>query len=115
MWMRPGTYTIEMRAPGQPQFAEKIYVVAGKTVHVEPGSIRKPGSSLGDPTGATGAAQAKAPAPDYPDRGGESTRSTPDPENCCAASRRKSGGRGAAGSKCSWAMPRASASRCACR
>jgi hypothetical protein len=37
MWMRPGTYTIEMRAPGQPQFAEKIYVVAGKTVHVEPG------------------------------------------------------------------------------
>jgi hypothetical protein len=37
MWMRPGTYTIEMRAPGQAQFAEKIYVVAGKTVHVEPG------------------------------------------------------------------------------
>ena len=37
MWMRPGNYTIEMRAPGQPQFAEKIYVVAGKTVHVEPG------------------------------------------------------------------------------
>ena len=37
MWMRPGTYTIEMRAPGLPQFAEKIYVVAGKTVHVEPG------------------------------------------------------------------------------
>ena len=37
MWMRPGTYTIELRAPGHPQFAEKIYVVAGKTVHVEPG------------------------------------------------------------------------------
>ena len=37
MWMRPGSYTIEMRAPGQAQFAEKIYVVAGKTVHVEPG------------------------------------------------------------------------------
>jgi hypothetical protein len=37
MWMRPGTYTIELRAPGQAQFAEKIYVVAGKTVHVEPG------------------------------------------------------------------------------
>src|ERR1035441_6352611 len=37
MWMRPGSYTIEMRAPGVPQFAEKIYVVAGKTVHVEPG------------------------------------------------------------------------------
>ena len=37
MWMRPGTYTIEMRAAGHPQIAEKIYVVAGKTVHVEPG------------------------------------------------------------------------------
>jgi len=37
MWMRPGTYTIELRAPGRAQFAEKIYVVAGKTVHVEPG------------------------------------------------------------------------------
>ena len=37
MWMRPGTYTIELRATGQTQFAEKIYVVAGKTVHVEPG------------------------------------------------------------------------------
>ena len=37
MWMRPGTYTIELRSPGQAQFAEKIYVVAGKTVHVEPG------------------------------------------------------------------------------
>jgi hypothetical protein len=37
MWMRPGTYNIELRAPGGEQFAEKIYVVAGKTVHVEPG------------------------------------------------------------------------------
>ena len=37
MWMRPGTYNIELRAPGQAQFAEKIYVTAGKTVHVEPG------------------------------------------------------------------------------
>jgi hypothetical protein len=37
MWMRPGSYTIELRAVGRPQFAEKIYVVAGKTVHVEPG------------------------------------------------------------------------------
>jgi hypothetical protein len=37
MRLRPGTYTIELRAPGQAQFTEKIYVVAGKTVHVEPG------------------------------------------------------------------------------
>jgi hypothetical protein len=41
MWMRPGTYTIELRAPGQAQFAEKIYVVAGKTVHVEPGFLKE--------------------------------------------------------------------------
>jgi len=37
MWMRPGTYTIELRAPGGEQFTEKIYVMAGKTLHVEPG------------------------------------------------------------------------------
>jgi hypothetical protein len=37
MWMRPGTYSIELRAPGGEQFTEKIYVMAGKTVHVEPG------------------------------------------------------------------------------
>ena len=37
MWMRPGTYNIELRAPGGEQFTEKIYVMAGKTVHVEPG------------------------------------------------------------------------------
>ncbi len=37
MWMRPGSYTIELRAPGRTPFAEQIYVVAGKTIHVEPG------------------------------------------------------------------------------
>jgi hypothetical protein len=37
MWMRPGTYTLELRGPGGEQFTEKIYVMAGKTVHVEPG------------------------------------------------------------------------------
>jgi hypothetical protein len=37
MWMRPGTYTIELRGPGGEQFTEKIYVMARKTVHVEPG------------------------------------------------------------------------------
>jgi hypothetical protein len=37
MWMRPGAYTIELRAPAHAQFAERIYVVAGKTIHVEPG------------------------------------------------------------------------------
>jgi hypothetical protein len=37
MWMRPGTYTIELRAPGGEHFTEKIYVAAGKTVNVEPG------------------------------------------------------------------------------
>jgi hypothetical protein len=37
MWMRPGTYTIDLRAPGGEQFTEKIYVMAGKTVQVEQG------------------------------------------------------------------------------
>ncbi len=37
MWMRPGSYTIEVRAAGYAPFSEKVYVVAGKTVHVEPG------------------------------------------------------------------------------
>ena len=37
MWMRPGTYNLELRGPGGEQFTQKIYVMAGKTVHVEPG------------------------------------------------------------------------------
>jgi hypothetical protein len=37
MRLRPGSYKIELRAPGLPAYSERIYVVAGKTVHVNPG------------------------------------------------------------------------------
>jgi hypothetical protein len=36
MWLRPGTYDLELRARGGEKFAEKVYVVAGKTVHIRP-------------------------------------------------------------------------------
>src|SRR5215831_8732447 len=36
MWLRPDTYNLEIRAPGGEQFAERIYVVAGKTLRVRP-------------------------------------------------------------------------------
>ena len=32
----PGSYNIQLRAPDGRQYAEKIYVVAGKTLHVNP-------------------------------------------------------------------------------
>jgi hypothetical protein len=37
MHLRPGSYNIELRAPGLPTYSEKVYVMAGKTVHVNPG------------------------------------------------------------------------------
>jgi len=36
MRLRPGTYNIEIREGGQTPFAEKIYVIAGKTLHLHP-------------------------------------------------------------------------------
>jgi PEGA domain len=36
MHLRPGSYDIELRAPGRKQFDETIYVTAGKTLHVIP-------------------------------------------------------------------------------
>jgi|SRR5579863_132553 PEGA domain-containing protein len=36
MRLRPGTYNIEIREGGQTPFAEKVYVVAGKTMHLHP-------------------------------------------------------------------------------
>lgn len=36
MWLRPGTYDVELRARGGEKFAEKVYVIAGKTVHIRP-------------------------------------------------------------------------------
>lgn len=34
--LRPGTYNIELRAQGEATYAEKVYVIAGKTLHVKP-------------------------------------------------------------------------------
>jgi len=36
MHLRPGNYHIEIRAGGQTQFAQKVYVVAGKTLRLHP-------------------------------------------------------------------------------
>jgi hypothetical protein len=34
--LRPGSYDIEVRAPGLTQFDKKVYVAAGKTLHLTP-------------------------------------------------------------------------------
>lgn len=36
MRLRPGSYNIEIKEGGQTPFAEKVYVVAGKTLHLHP-------------------------------------------------------------------------------
>jgi hypothetical protein len=36
MHLRPGTYTIEIKEAGRTRYAEKVYVVAGKTLHLQP-------------------------------------------------------------------------------
>lgn len=36
MRLRPGTYNIEIREGGQTPFSQKIFVVAGKTMHLHP-------------------------------------------------------------------------------
>ena len=36
MWLHPGNYTVELRAPGRPRYAEKIYVIAGKKITLNP-------------------------------------------------------------------------------
>jgi hypothetical protein len=36
MYLRPGSYDIELRAPGRTQFDKKVYVAAGKTLHLNP-------------------------------------------------------------------------------
>jgi hypothetical protein len=36
MYLRPGSYNIEIREGGRTQFAQKVYVVAGKTLHLHP-------------------------------------------------------------------------------
>jgi hypothetical protein len=34
--LRGGSYTIEVRGPGDRNYAEKVYVVPGKTIHLDP-------------------------------------------------------------------------------
>ena len=36
MYLRPGSYSLEIREAGRTQYAEKVYVVAGKTLHLHP-------------------------------------------------------------------------------
>lgn len=36
MYLRQGNYNIEIREFGRTQFAERVYVVAGKTLHLHP-------------------------------------------------------------------------------
>jgi PEGA domain-containing protein len=36
MHLRPGKYNIEIREAGKTQYAERVYVVAGKTLHLHP-------------------------------------------------------------------------------
>jgi hypothetical protein len=36
MHLQPGSYDIEVRAPGRTQFDKKVYVAAGKTLHLNP-------------------------------------------------------------------------------
>ena len=36
MHLRPGSYNLEIRQAGNVAFAEQIYVVAGKTIHINP-------------------------------------------------------------------------------
>jgi hypothetical protein len=36
MHLRPGSYNIEIRELGQTKFVEQVYVVPGKTVHLQP-------------------------------------------------------------------------------
>jgi len=36
MHLRPGTYNIEIREGGRTEFAQRVYVVRGKTLHLHP-------------------------------------------------------------------------------
>lgn len=36
MHLRPGSYNVEIREAGHTQYAEKVFVVAGKTLHLHP-------------------------------------------------------------------------------
>ena len=37
MWLRTGAHNIEVRAAGHPKYAERVYVLSGKTLKISPG------------------------------------------------------------------------------
>ncbi len=37
MWLRSGAHDIEVRAAGHPKYAERVYVLSGKTLKLSPG------------------------------------------------------------------------------
>jgi hypothetical protein len=36
MYLRPGSYKLEIKEAGRTQYAERVYVTAGKTLHIRP-------------------------------------------------------------------------------
>jgi hypothetical protein len=37
MWLRTGAHNIEVRAAGHPKYAERLYILSGKTLKISPG------------------------------------------------------------------------------
>ena len=44
LWLRQGSYNLEVRSPGRATYSAKIFVVNGKTVHVHPELALEPKS-----------------------------------------------------------------------
>lgn len=40
MWLEPGSYNVEIRSGGHPQFERRIYVLSGKTLDLRPSEGR---------------------------------------------------------------------------
>ncbi len=37
MWLKSGAHNLEVRAAGHPRYAERVYVLSGKTLKISPG------------------------------------------------------------------------------
>jgi hypothetical protein len=37
MWLKSGAHNLEVRAAGHPKYAERVYVLSGKTLKILPG------------------------------------------------------------------------------
>ncbi len=42
MHLKPGSYDVEVREQGRPQFEQKVYIAAGKTLHLNPDVQQQP-------------------------------------------------------------------------